>query len=135
MIDLGTRKITIEDGVITSEDRFNPTYKFEIVDHVPLGFEIWNVHVIPGEYLPLCRLSKYQRFEGGRQVEVETLKAIKCDGVEVMLRAASLGIRTLEQAEKIVNRYAKYERKPKYKAEELKRAKAALPYMQKLKWN
>lgn len=135
MIDLKNRKITIENGVITSEDRFEPTYQFQIVDSVPFGYEVWHAHVIPGEYLPLCRLSKYQRFEGGRQVDTENLKAIKCDGVEVLLDAVFYGIGTLEKAEEIVSRYQKHERKPKYKAEQLKRAKAALPYLRQIKWN
>ena len=44
----------------------NREYTFELVDFVPLGYEIWNIgrNMAPG-YLPLCRISARQPFQGG----------------------------------------------------------------------
>ena len=47
-------------------------HTFEVVEEVPLGYEIWNIgkNMIDG-YLPLCRLSSQQAFPGGRSIEAE----------------------------------------------------------------
>ena len=59
---------------------------FEIVDKVPCGYMIWNIgtNMVDG-YLPLCRLKAAQPFQGGREIEVDTLKAIKVDGAQIIL--------------------------------------------------
>ena len=50
---------------------------FEIVDFIPLGYEVWNIgHHMPKGWIPLCRLSSHQPFPGGRNIERDTLKAI-----------------------------------------------------------
>ena len=56
-------------------------HEFEVVDHIPLGYIVWNIgsHMIDG-YLPLCRLKARQPFPGGCEIEVDTLKAIKIVG-------------------------------------------------------
>ena len=63
-------------------------HTFELVDHIPQGYTIWNIgkNMIDG-YLPLCRLAYFQPFPGARNIEVDTLKAIKCDGAQVILAA------------------------------------------------
>ena len=47
-----------EDEIVVSEFGY-PTYTFRLVDHIPLGYIIWNIgkHHMPEGYLPLCRLS------------------------------------------------------------------------------
>lgn len=57
------------------------THTYEIVKEVPCGFEIWNIgNNAPEGYLPLCRLRGCQKFEGGREIDADALKAIKADG-------------------------------------------------------
>lgn len=129
MSELKTR---IEDGYLIVSERNHPTHRFEIVDEIPLGYEIWNIgHHMPDGWLPLCRLSANQPFEGATQIEPDTLKALRCEGAQVILAASVSDIDTLEKAEKFI---AKYDGNPK-KEYELNKAKAALPYMRQLKWN
>ena len=108
------------------------THTFELVDHVPLGYSIWNIgkNMADG-YLPLCRLAAVQPFPGWRNIEVDTLKAIKCEGAQVILEAAGWGPETPEQIE----RYIKKNEKNPRKQFEVKRMKKGLPFMRKLKWN
>lgn len=105
---------------------------FEVVDHFPLGYEIWNIGTNMAEgYLPLCRLSSRQPFPGARNIETDTLKAVKTDGAREMLDVAGFGIKTLQDAEAFVKRYARA--KPgTIKHEERGRVKKALPYMRKV---
>lgn len=68
---------------------------FEIVDFFPLGYSIWNIGKnMPDGYLPLCRLSQRQPFPGGRNIETDTLKAIKIDGAQTVLAAVDRGCNT-----------------------------------------
>ena len=67
-------------------------HTFQVVDFVPFGYEIWNIGKnMPKDYLPLCRLSAYQPFPGGRNIEVDTLKAIKIKGAQLILDAIGYG--------------------------------------------
>ena len=78
-----------EDGRYIEERRWPfHEYTYEIVNAVPLGYTVWNIgHPVAGEYLPLCRMSKYQPFPGGRSIDVDSLKAIRCDGAQTILDA------------------------------------------------
>lgn len=108
------------------------SHTFELVDRVPLGYKIWNIGANMADgYLPLCRLCAIQPFPGGRSIEVDTLKAIKCDGAQVILEAAGLGADTPEEMEQ----YIKKNENNKKKQYGVKRMKAALPYMRKIKWS
>lgn len=119
-----------KNGVLTVEQFGCPTYHFELVDRVPLGYSIWNISGMPNGYLPLCRLSVLQPFDGANRVETETLKAIKCDGASEMLRAAGCGFGTLAKAEEFLSKYDG----SKGKEYELNRINAAIPFMRKLNW-
>ena len=105
---------------------------FEVVDHFPIGYEIWNIGTNMAEgYLPLCRLSSRQPFPGARNIETDTLKDIKTDGAREMLDVAGFGVKTLQDAEAFVKRHARA--KPgTIKHGERERVKKALPYMQKV---
>ena len=61
---------------------------YEVVDHIPPRYEVWNIgrHAPPG-YIPLCRLTQFQRFPGGRDIETDKLKAIPIDLAEKFLPA------------------------------------------------
>lgn len=81
-------------------------YIFEVIDEIPCGYEFWNIgkNMIEG-YLPLCRLSAIQPFEGGRCVDVDSLKAIKLDGAQTVLAASIHGQTSVEAMEKYLARY------------------------------
>lgn len=107
-------------------------YTFELVDRVPRGYFVWNIgkNMIDG-YLPLCRLAYIQPFPGGRNIEIETLKAIKCEGAQTILAAIGWGPETPEEIEQYIERY---ERKGTY-AMEIKLMKKALPLMRQIRWD
>lgn len=108
------------------------TNVYEIVDEVPLGYTIWNIGVnAPEGYLPFCRLSRHQRFEGGRDIETDTLKAMKVEGVQDILAAVSNGYRTLSEMKSYVNNH----RIPKTDCERRSVAlcRKAIPFMLKIK--
>ena len=119
-----------ENGILTVKHQGFPTYHIEIVDTVPLGYSIWNICGMPEGYLPLCRLSSHQPFEGARNVEVKTLKAIKCEGANEMIRAAGCGFNTLSKAEAYLKKHLGNKRK----MYELNRICAAISYMRQLRW-
>ena len=106
---------------------------FEIVDFIPLGFSIWNIGKnMPDGYLPLCRLSQRQPFPGGRNIETDTLKAIKIEGAQTILAAVSRGCNTIEAMEAFVNEHA--DAAPgTCSYTEVQLYKAALPIMRQLK--
>lgn len=59
---------------------------FEIVDKITLGYEIWNIgNNMPEGYLPICRLKGLQPFEGGREIDVNSLRAIKTEHAQTIL--------------------------------------------------
>lgn len=105
---------------------------FELVDRVPRGYFVWNIgkNMIDG-YLPLCRLAFFQPFPGGRNIEVETLKAIKCEGAQTILAAIGWGPETPEEMERYIE---KHERKGTCTME-VERMKKALPLMRQIWWD
>jgi len=107
---------------------------FEIIDHVPLGYEIWNIGKnMPEGYLPLCRLKNPQPYEGCREVEADTLKAIRVEDAQTILAAVGGGQNTVEAMEAYIKRYAKA--KPNtYSYRQVQRMKNALPIMKQIKW-
>ena len=106
-------------------------HTFELVDAVPLGYSIWNIgeNMVDG-YLPFCRLKQVQPFPGGRAIETDTLKAIKCEGAQIILAAVGYGPETPEEMERYIQKYSGN----KNRAFEVERMKKALPFMRKLKW-
>lgn len=83
-------------------------HNFQIVDSIPYGFGVWNIPMddMPG-YLPLC-----EEIPGtSHKVNPDTLKAIRCDNPEPVLKAAGLGARTkkgcIQQIERLRKKAAK----------------------------
>ena len=106
---------------------------FEIVDHVPVGYEIWNIgrNMVDG-YLPLCRPAARQPFEGACAIDTESLKAIKCDGAQIILAAIGGGQNTIPKMERYIKRYG--ESVKPVTARRVQRMKAALEVMRTLEW-
>ena len=110
-------------------------HTFDVVDFIPGGFSIWNIgqNMIDG-YLPLCRLKYPQPFSGARQIEADTLKAIKTEGAQKILAAIGSGHDTIEKMENYIQRHQNA--KPHTWAYVMvQRMQEALPYMKQLKWN
>ena len=102
---------------------------YEVVSEPPLGYIIWNIgEHAPDGYLPFCRLSAIQPFAGGRCIERDTLKALKCDGAQEILDAIGFGPETSEEMKKFVK---KYKNKP-YKDWICERMEVAIPYLEKI---
>lgn len=108
---------------------------FELVDRVPRGYLIWNIgkNMIDG-YLPLCRLAYFQPFPGGRNIEVETLKAIKCEGAQTILEAIGYGPETPDQMERYIEKHSGESSCGRH-ATAVKRMKKALPLMRQIWWD
>ena len=104
---------------------------FELVDSVPLGYEIWNIgkNMVDG-YVPLCRLSRNQPFPGGRNIETDTLKAIKVDGAQDVLAAIGFGPNTSKEMEAYVSRYGRS--RTDWVRNRVERYKKAIPIMKQI---
>lgn len=103
-------------------------------DAVGAEYTVWNIgHPVAGEYLPLCRLSQHQPFPGGQSIDVDLLKAIRCDGAQTILDAVGYGPGTLEEMERFVEKH-KMARPGTSRYREVERMEAALPFMRSLQW-
>ena len=79
---------------------------YEVVDTIPLGYTIWNIGKnAPDGYLPLCRLAANQPFPGARNIETDTLKAIKVDGATDILVAVGSGPNTPASMQKYIEQH------------------------------
>lgn len=128
--------IVSEDGKrITKIGPFpNRSYTFELVDKVPVGYSIWNIlsKNMPDGYLPLCRLSSRQPFPGGRNIDTESLKAIKVEGAQIILDAVGGGEQTVKEMEAYIACHQNA--KPDTWAHaQVERMKKALPIMRQIK--
>lgn len=101
-------------------------HEFELIDYVPSGYLVWNIgeNMIDG-YLPLCRLSAVQPFPGGRNVDVDTLKAIKTNSAQIILAAMGVGPKTVKEMEDYIKKHPN-----KWGVDRMKKA---LPYMRQIK--
>lgn len=113
-----------------------PDEIFELWDRAPLGYVIWNIGPhMPEGYLPFGRPCARQPFDGGRNIEPDTLKAVPCEGAQVILAAVSAcGAHNLRQMEAFANKYRNAKPGNRYFGSVLK-AMAALPYMRTISWN
>ena len=103
---------------------------YEVVSTRPFGYEIWNIgkNNAPKGYLPFCRLSSRQPFPGGRNIEADDLRALKCDGWDVILDAIGFGPGNSTEMKKFIK---KHERNPR-KSWECERMRTAIPYLEKI---
>ena len=106
--------------------------RFQIVDKVPLGYQIWNIgRNMPDGYLPFCRLASRQPFDGARDVEVETLKALPSPGAQIILAAVGSAGNTLQELEHNLHKHRNA--KPgSWEHLEVQRIQKALPYLREL---
>lgn len=124
-------KVT-QDGNILIVENQHSLHRFELVEELPLGYEVWNIgaNMAPG-YLPFCRLCAVQPFEGGRCIEVDTLKAIKIEGAEKVLKATHYGL-SVSEMERYVKKHADSKKEiVQYKVDIFR---DAIPIMKQIKW-
>lgn len=125
--------IILTDTTITVSD-INGTHTFELVKEVPPGYMVWNIgaNMAPG-YLPLCRPAWPQPFDGARNIEADTLLAIKVEGAEYILDAIGRGQDTPEEMERYVKRHKSS--KTDWVQHKVALYRKAIPVMKKIKWN
>lgn len=116
--------------IITHTHNFT-TNTYEVVEEVPLGYMIWNIgHCAPEGYLPLCRPAWPQRWPGARDVEPDTLKAMKVDGAQAILAAVGGGCQTLAQMEEYIETHKST--RNSWERAVVARCRKAIPYMKKI---
>lgn len=103
---------------------------YEVVSTRPLGYEIWNIgkHNAPEGYLPFCRLSTGQPFPGGKNIEADTLRALKCDGWDTILDAIGFGPGNSAEMKRFIEKYGHDPRRD-WACE---RMRAAIPCLEKI---
>lgn len=107
---------------------------FELVDYIPPGYRVWNIgENMADGYLPLCKLQATQPFPGAQFIESHTLKAIQCEGAQVILDAIGYGPETPDEMEKYIRKHQNAKPGSKYEIP-VSAMKRALPLMRKLKW-
>ena len=124
--DVFEDELEVHDTVKTIVDGTNT---FQVVDSVPLGYVIWNIGDNMAEgFLPLCQVGG----SDGCQVNPDTLKAVKCDGAQVILAAAH-NAGTPRAMRRFLVKHMNA-RPGTYNDLCVQRIKAALPYLDKLGW-
>ena len=106
--------------------------RFQIVDKVPLGYQIWNIgRNMPDGYLPFCRLAFRQPFDGAQEIETETLKALPTPHAQEILVAVGSAGKTQKELEEYLRRHRNA--KPgSWEYLEKERIQRALPYLRAL---
>lgn len=105
-------------------------HEFEIVDSFPQGYDIWSIgDNMPKGYLPLYKDN------GDFHVDPDTLKAIKVEGAEYVLKVAcySKNIKTIKGMETYIKRYSKS--KNAYTRLRVERVKKALEVLKTVKFD
>ena len=114
----------------------NP-HTFEIVDHVPSGFMIWNIPTDDMKgYLPLCEMMNPTN-KKDFNINPDTLKAIKVDDNKALVKASFYGACTLKKAKRKMARIEKRivkgnaNNRNLYEYEIIKKA---IPHLEKIEW-
>lgn len=106
---------------------------FEVVDKIPGGnYEIWNIgaNMING-YVPFCRMAFHQPFPGSRQIDVNSLKAVKTDGAEIIMQAARCGCSTIKKMGKYLD-YHKDAAVGTFEYQQCERIRSAMPFLKEI---
>jgi len=126
---------TIADNKLTTFEPNFPSHTFELVDQAPLGYVIWNIgDHMPEGYLPFARPCMRQPFEGGRNIDPDTLKAVPCEGAQAILAASiHCGAENLREMEAFVKKHQNAKPGSRY-YDGVQKALLALPYMRAIHW-
>lgn len=98
-------------------------HEYRIAEKAPRDFVIWNIGTehMPEGYVPLCRLSAYERFH----IDVSSLIAVKTDHQKLLMDATSIGGSNIHETEKRIRRLEKNPKRAK-DVELLKKALLAM---------
>ena len=107
---------------------------FEIIDAVPYGYMIWNIgDNMPDGYIPLCRLEASQPFDGARNIQTDTLKAIPCRDSRCVLRAAACGLNTISKMRHYIRIHEKNKHPSEYVKSRIEICRMAVTTLEKIK--
>lgn len=106
----------------------------DVVDKAPSGaYEIWSIGAnAPAGYVLFCLLAR-QPFEGARNIDIHSLKAVRVDGAEAIMKAAACGCTTMAKMRKYLQRHSKA-RKGTYEYRQCSRIQRALPHLAGIGW-
>lgn len=120
----GEKAMTITTGT-------QKQHTYEVVDHIPNGFFVWNIGDNMGtcDYIPLCEWL-HPEDKDCYAIRESTLKALplKRPDVLILRRSARYGINDLKSAKRALNRKAKTE----YMKEKQKLAKLAIEILEEV---
>lgn len=122
---------------VTVKDIYS-THTYEIIDSVPDGFRIWSIPLngLDG-YAPLCE-SFHPEDKKCCSINPHTLKAIKCDNAQALVKAAGIGASTLKKCRQMIARLERKQQRGKgtqWDEIRLQRLYTALPVFESLKWS
>lgn len=107
---------------------------FEVVDTCWPPYRIWNIgeNMIEG-YLPLCRPAYVQPFPGGQDIDPNSLKAVRIDGAQTILKAVRHGLYTAKDMETFISRYKDTAKPGSSDYADIRQYEAAIPLMKQVK--
>lgn len=139
--DVLTDKISNETGFMVESFEYREIithgdHNFEVVDAVPPGYLIWNIHDMGNGYLPLCRLKAEAEFDGSRAIEPDTLKAIKMRGAHKISQVVCYGYDDKNAVARMKEYLARHPNPTPMTREYtlVSRIKEALPFMEDIVW-
>ena len=98
---------------------FGKTYVFEIVDKIPVGYQVWSISMEEG-YVALAEVEEHQ-------VNVNTLKAVKIEHSDLIRRTSHICECTVKGMERYINRNSNSTKEyTRHKVEIVKKALEAL---------
>ena len=104
-------------------------YRYEVVDEIPPGYTVCNIGSNgPDGYIPLCRPEPGICY--GRAVDLNSLKAIRSEGADAVMKAVAYGAKTINQMRAYVDDYK--DSKSKLVRERCSAFKYAIPYLEEL---
>lgn len=112
------------------QDTFGKEDIYEVVDTFPLGYTFWNIGKnAPEGYIPLCRPAAVQPHSHSRDIDTESLKAIKAEGAQTILKAIHYGAKSLKEMKSVVQAATTRGIEHGYK---ISRYREAIPYLEKI---
>ena len=98
-------------------------------------YAIWPIgrNMVDG-YLPFCRLSGKQPFEGARCIETHSLRAVKVEGAQIIMAAARSGFKTVKDFEAFVEKNTNA-KEGSWEFLQVQRCTAAIPYIKQVNFD
>ena len=103
-----TFHVNVKEQLLNHEDEvWSNGNRFRIVKHARYPeYRIWNIGSMTEGYLPLCKKKQVQPFDGGEEIDTDTLLAIRTDGAQEILDAIGYGPETSKEMEAYIRAVA-----------------------------